>query len=256
MKVDALVLAGGSSKNLESEGVPTKASIKIDGRPMVEYVIDSLKKSKFVGKIAVVASPMSQANSWLSKADLFVTSTGTLTENMSLGLSTLDSPYPVLIISSDVPLITTEAIDDFINRCEDKSAEFFYPIISKEVVEASFPTVKRTYASLREGIFTGGNMGLVNAQVILQNMETVERAYQLRKSPVKLLWILGLRFVLKFIFHRLTITELEEAVSRLLNFKSRAIPTLYPQIGVDVDKISDLDTVRRALASGEKAGSQ
>ncbi len=253
MRVDALVLACGSSKHLKSE-VTAKALIEINSRPMVEYVIDSLKASKSVSKIAVVAPPISHSSSWLDKVDLLITSEGTLTENMKIGLSTLNSLHPVLIVSSDIPLITAEAIDDFINQCKKKDVDIFYPIISKKSVESLFPEVSRTYVFLREGIYTGGNVGLVNSQAILNNMETIQRAYKMRKSPVKLLRILGLRFILKFIFRRLAISELEEAVSQLLNSKSKAVVTDYPQIGVDVDKISDLNLVWKVLGSEKETG--
>lgn len=251
MIVDALILAGGSSKGLEREGEPAKAFIKINGKSMLEHVAESLKSSKSVRRVAVVGPPAMRDQSEKSGADIFLPTKGSLTENMSLGLAELNSSYPVLIASSDIPLITPEAIDDFVNRCEKIQADIFYSVVDRERIEKFFPGTKRTYAALREGTFTGGNVGLVNPRVVRENMELIERAFKLRKSPVKLVRILGLRFVLKFIFRRLTLGEVEERVSLLLNSKGRAVVTPYPQIGIDVDKVSDLELVRRFFQGGQ-----
>lgn len=250
--VDALVLAGGSSKGLEKEGEQAKASIRIDKKSMLEYVIASLKNSNSVQRVAVVGPAALQEKLETDNVDIFLPAKGSLTKNMSLGLAELNSSGPVLITSSDIPLITPEAIDDFINRCEKVDADICYSVVDRERIEKFFPGVKRTYVTFREGTFTGGNVGLVNPEVVRENMELIEKAFGLRKSPVKLLRILGLRFVLKFILHRLTLGEVEQRVSLLLNSRGRAVITPYPQIGIDVDKMSDLELARRFLQSGEE----
>jgi GTP:adenosylcobinamide-phosphate guanylyltransferase len=250
--VDALVLAGGTSKGLEKEGEQAKASIRINKKLMLEYVIASLRNSTSVRRIAVVGPPALQDKLRTARADIFLPASDSLTKNMSLGLAELNSLDPVLITSSDIPLVTPEAIDDFVSRCEKVDADICYSVVDRERIEKFFPGVKRTYATFREGTFTGGNVGLVNPKVVRENMELIEKAFGLRKSPVRLLRILGLRFVLKFIFHRLTLGEVEQRVSLLLNSRGRAVVTPYPQIGIDVDKMSDLELARRFLQSGEE----
>ena len=37
----------------------------------------------------------------------------------------------VIIVSSDIPMITGRVIDDFIDRCADKDADLCYPIVAK-----------------------------------------------------------------------------------------------------------------------------
>jgi len=47
----------------------------------------------------------------------------------------------------------------------------------------------------------------------------------------------------------LSIKEIEERIEKILHFKGAAIVTPYAEIGIDVDKPSDLDLVERYIAS-------
>ena len=75
----------------------------------------------------------------------------------------------------------------------------------------------------------------------------IEEAYEARKSPFKLAKMLGPKFIFKFLLRRLTIEELEERISSLIKAKGKAVVTSYPEIGMDVDKNSDLELARKML---------
>ena len=53
--------------------------------------------------------------------------------------------------------------------------------------------------------------------------------------------------MLKYLFRCLTVADLENKLSQLLQLKARAIPCDLSAIGTDVDKLSDLTVVRKAL---------
>ena len=76
----------------------------------------------------------------------------------------------------------------------------------------------------------------------------------LRKDPVGLCKTIGPGFILKFLLRRLTIREAEEKFSQLLGFKGVAVKCIYPEIGMDVDKPSDLDLVEQVLLGSNVNG--
>jgi len=252
--VDALVLAGGSTKGLtEDTNVGTKALIDINGRPMLAYILDALKGAGQVGKITVVLPSSVRNSQCLEKADIVVNGNGDMVENFYTGLSSMgngkdDSKHEVLVISADIPLITSEAVDDFIKRCREREASLYYPIVSKSAVEKRYPKVNRTYMALREGRFTGGNFFLFDRRVALRNRELLKKVIGVRKSPLDFIRILGLPFIVRFIFHWLTLPGLEKKISDLMGAKGVAVPTPYVEVSIDVDKVSDLDLVRAELA--------
>jgi len=252
MIVDAIILSGGSTKGLEAEGASAKGLIKIEGRSMISYIVEGLRKSSSIGRVVVIAPPAGESEPWASQVEKILSPAGSLTQNIEVGFQYLKSERPVLVLSCDIPLISPAAIDDFIKRCQERQAEIYYPVISRDLAEIQFPGFTRTYVKLKEGIFTGGNLCLIHPRVIEENIDLVERAYNLRKNPLLLLRLLGFRFILKFLFHRLTISELEARCSDLLKAKACAIITPYSELGMDVDKPSDLILAKKILKTPER----
>lgn len=254
MIVDAVVLAGAENtgKLREISDCTNEALIPVDGRPMVQYVIDALNAAAHVGKIVVVGPDEVRAVLEDSGA-VVVPSTGLITENVKRGLEELDSERLALLVTSDIPLVTPEAIDDFIDRCSELSGDLFYPIVSKEVNDNLYPGTSRTYFRLREGTFTGGNLFLARPRVVFECQPMLERVFAMRKKPWQLSQLLGFTFILKFLLRRLAIREIEERVRDIFSIHGVAVITPYPEIGIDVDKPSDLELAAESLGRYHQA---
>lgn len=251
MNVEAVVLAGADNhgKLGSVSSANYEALIPLCGRPMVHYVVDALKDAKSVGRIVVVGPVDAlRASGEMSGVDL-VQSGDSMVNNIRIGIDFLKPAGPVLIVTSDIPLIKAEAIDDFVSRCERTAAEIYYPIVSRETNEAEFPGVKRTYVRLKDGVFTGGNLALLEPEIIAACEDMISRAVAMRKKPWQLSRLLGFKFIFKLLFNRLTLAEIEERVHRVLGFRGVGVVSPYPEVGIDVDKPEDLQLVENALNS-------
>lgn len=249
MKVDAIVLAGAANTGRLQEVSPEKyeAAIPVGGKPLVKYVVEALQSTPRIREIVVVGP---KAIAPILPAGVRLVESGpTLTSNVLLGAEALKGSPKVLIVTSDIPFIHREAIEDFLDRCAELDAEVYYPIISKEANDQVYPDCVRTYVKLKEGVFTGGNIVLVSPSVLANSKVLMEKVLTLRKKPWKLAQLLGFSFVLKFFLQRLSLSELEKRVSQLLGVKSVAIISPYPEIGTDVDKPSDLELAERLMSA-------
>src|SRR5436189_299813 len=85
----------------------------------------------------------------------------------------------------------------------------------------SAPGMRRTYARLREGTFTGGNAVLVRPDVLLSQAAIVREAYAMRKKPWQLARLLGPLVITKYVLGRLRIADAEAAVGRILGVPAR-----------------------------------
>ena len=244
MRVDALVIAGGSSDKLQKgSAVAKEALIPIGNKVMVEYVMDALECTPGIDKIAVVG-PDELQSIFAHKERLIIAKEGeSAIDSVINGLELLKPQDRLLILTADIPLITQAAISGFLELCQDPSIDLYYPIVPKEANDAKYPGIKRTYVTLKDGIYTGGNAFLVNPNIIYDRIETGKRLVKLRKSPLALSSLIGWKFILKLLTKRLTIKEIEEKFSNLLDLKGKAIISPYPEIGIDVDKLSDLQFV-------------
>lgn len=251
MKVDAVVLAGGLNQEhlQQCSNVTLEALIPIGDRIMVDYVIGALKASQVVNKIAVVG-PVEELQKIYQEKDLILCPPGkTVINSVLQGLDALQPEGRVLVCTGDIPLINREVVDDFIGKCDREDIDLYYPVVPKEANDAKYPGVQRTYITLREGTFTGGNMFLVNPQIIAACAQKGEQLVRLRKSPLALSRQIGLLFILKFLLKVLSLQETEQRFSQLLGIKGKAVICHYPEVGIDVDKPSDLELVRKVLAS-------
>ncbi|MBI4733681.1 MAG: nucleotidyltransferase family protein [Rubrobacteridae bacterium] len=243
--VDAIVLGGGNAKGLAQ--VPAKGLVPIDGRPMVDYVLNALIGCSDVDRICVVLPVEHAFIDFTKKIDTVVAS-GSLPAVAKAGFDFIGAKNKTLVLSADVPMISPESISDFLNRCRETEASFYYPIVRYGESEKLYPNVKRTYAKVKDGRFTGGNIALVEPAFVYKNVAVIERLYELRKKPVKIARFLGIGFLIKFVLGMLSIRDIEERVGEITSMKCTGIVTPYPEIGIDVDKDSDLRLATQAIA--------
>ncbi|MDI6871867.1 MAG: nucleotidyltransferase family protein [Bacillota bacterium] len=255
-KLDAVVLAGADNNGslAACTDTPYEAMIDIQGRPMVEYVVDALRHSANVDRIVVVGPEHVLGPVLAGKVYRVVQSGRNIVENLIIGIEMLQPAGKILVVAADIPLLTTAAIDDFIERCREREADIYYPICRKEENEAKYPGMRRTYATLREGVFTGGNIFILNPAVVIKWRREIERAVAVRKSVLGMAKLLGFRLMVKFLLQSLSLREAEERVAKVLGCPVAAVETSYPEIGVDVDKPSDLELVTRHYRSRATSG--
>lgn len=251
MKVNAVVLAGRApSDALGQEGrSSSKGLLDINGKPMIQYVLDGLLGSAAVERIVVIG-PRQDLEAAVRGERVQVIEDGgkNLIDNLCLASAQLPQDVPLLVATSDIPLITGSIVDAYLELCSEAQADFYYPIVEKSVNEQKYPLVQRTYATLREGTFTGGNLSLIRPEVIPVAAPKALALMENRKNVLRLALILGLPFLVRLVLKRLTIPELEERVGTMLGIRARAVICPFPEIGIDVDKPSDLQLARAALA--------
>lgn len=246
---NALILAGTREKgSLEiTENVENKALIMLDGRPMIDYIVDALNNSENIDKILVVG-PKNELQPYIGKkVDEIINPGNSILENMEIGLKFFNSAENLLFLTSDIPLITPEAIDEFLEICTKRKAYIGYPIITKENIMKKYPETKRTYVKMKEGIFCGGNIVFFKPEVFFQKKKLIKELFDNRKATWKYVKILGLKFIFKFLFKTLTLKEVEKRVTDILGYNSIAAMISYPEIMIDLDKPSDLKLIRKFL---------
>jgi molybdopterin-guanine dinucleotide biosynthesis protein A len=247
--MDAVILAGApNAGNLQQlSAAQYEAEIEIDGRPMLDYIVIALKKVTTIGRI-VVAGP-EQVLSEQSRALIYkrVEAGQSMIDSLVNGLNILGGESALLVVTSDIPLLSKEAVEDFLTNCKKRSGDVFYSFISKENCETKYPGVNRTYVKLREGIFTGGNIALISQKVIHDNIDMLKKAVNMRKKPMQLGSLLGWKCLWHLILGKITIPEIEQRIDKTFNFKAVGVVSKYPEIGFDVDKPSDLILARKIL---------
>lgn len=255
MTLGALVLAGRDNTGALAEvsDAALEALVPVAGRPMIAYVLDALRSSGAVGPIVVVGEPDALREAAGSDGVTFAAPGKTLIDNLRIGFAALDGVQRVLAVTSDIPLLTGPAVDDFIARAGEAGGGFHYAVVERHVYEAAFPGSRRTWVRLRDGTFTGGNLFLTDAVVAAGALDLVDRFYANRKNPLGLARLLGLGTIVSFLLGRLTVPRLERRVSAMVGAQGRALITPYAEIAFDVDRGEDVAAAETWLTRRGKA---
>ncbi|NLV16779.1 MAG: NTP transferase domain-containing protein [Syntrophomonadaceae bacterium] len=251
-KYDAVILAGGINSGELRKFAPfeNEALIIIGSSPMICYIQKALKKTSCVGNI-IISCPGDSVRQIFSEDDklIFVNSGEDAMESFANAVPFIKSDK-VLVLPADIPFITQEAIEDFVNRCEEYEADVYYPLVSREVNEARFPGVRRTYVRLKQGVFTGGNLFLVKTEAVIKALDMGKKLVANRKHPLAIVRLFGADLVFKYITGQLSIPDIEKRFEDVLGIKGKAIISQYAEVGVDVDKPSDLKLAEKVLGQG------
>lgn len=250
--VGAVLLAGGRTKGelLARTRQPYRALIQVGGRSLLEYAMASLAASRTVEFTTVVGpaecrqcvSAMGESFSWMPMGE-------TMVDNLLAGVRTLGSEAEtVLACAADAPLVTGDLIDRVVDVSKARGHAFCYPIVEREVCQSAFPDGRRTYVRLRDGRFTGGNVMTASRQLLLAHHRRIAEVFAARKSPLRLATLLGLGLALRLPLGLVSIREAEARAGQVLGFPVSAWICDDPAMGVDVDKVTDLAIVEKALA--------
>ena len=253
MKYDAVILAGGENSSDLKKIAPydNEALIIIGKYPMIYYVYKSLRSSPLVENI-IVSGPVDSLRSILPREEnlYFVNGGENAIDSFSQAIELVNKigkTECLLVAPTDIPFITREAIEDFMHQCEQYDADFYYPVTAKTVNEKKFPGVNRTYVRLREGVFTGGNLFIMRKVMIDKGLNFARQMVENRKKPLKMARILGIGLAWKFIWGRLAIPVIEKRFFDMTGIRGKAIISDYAEVGVDVDKPSDLELAQKYL---------
>jgi len=250
--VNGVVLAGKRTVHnrlLEFAGdVNNKALIEIDGKAMIQHVIDGLNESRYIESIYLVAPESFKELSFDSEKPLEIIPCGdTVVENLLIAIRQSGEAENVAITTCDNPLFRGFMLDEFIQRCLKTDADFYYSVGKESVLKDSYPEVVRTYVRAKDDGYTGANVYFVNKSRFSADEQMLAKIDSYRKTPWKYVKLLGWTSLLKFALKRITLEEVEARASEIIGCRFKLIPMPFPECGIDVDKVSDLTLVRELV---------
>jgi hypothetical protein len=231
--VEAIILAGGQAHDplARKFGVASKTLMPYQGRPLVEYTLEALLQAGLEVILVGPTVPLSPP----PRATL--PDQGSLLANLEVGINAARGER-VLVATGDMPFLRQEAVRWVLENAPQ--AGFVYTIIARATIERRFPGMRRTYARVREGQFTGGNLVIVDKKLFFTALPLLKRALALRKKPLALARMIGFATLLRVLLGQADIAGLEARVSQIIGVPARALITPYAEVGVDIDTEEDL----------------
>ena len=233
----------------------SKALLDMEGRTMLERVMDALQGSKYVENIVVVGLEGDMGMQFQRPVDQYLPDQGSLVGNVLAGVNYLRQEHPdmksVLFSTADLPALTAANVDSFIERCEPFDKGIYYIFVTREKMDARFPNSKRTYTKLKGVEIAGGDIAIGQVDVADENEELWRSLTNARKHAWKLARIVGFRVLIKLLFRQLTIDDIEELASKIIGRPARIVLDAPAETAMDVDKPGQLELLRADLQSAQ-----
>ncbi|WP_152046218.1 molybdenum cofactor guanylyltransferase [Aureimonas psammosilenae] len=243
-RVSALILAGsrpGGDPLALTEGVPQKALIAIEGRPMLHHVVTALKAVPEIGRIAV-SSPEPLPGDGFE----WIASRETPSLSVSAALDALGTP--LLVTTADHPLLKPKWIAHFLAH-SPPGASAVVGLAKEAAVQAAAPETKRTYLRLGGQAWSGCNLFLLADPQARQVVGFWRRLEAHRKKPWRMASLIGPGAILAYLTGRLRIEGALSRIGRLTGATVGMVDMPFGEAAIDVDKPSDLVLVRRLMAA-------
>lgn len=259
----AIVLAGDRSAAdplLSATGKPCKALIEIGGVPMVFRVLETLAGSGAVEGIVLSgpsqSSPAVAAGLSARLAELDVdwrTPQQTPSTSAHVALEAIDPAVPALLTTADHPLLTGEMVRHFCAASRATGADVTVGLAPYALVQAAFPTMRKTVLRFSDGEFCGCNLFAFMTPAGRAMADFWRQVERERKSPLKVIRILGWQAVLRYRFGKLSLDEAMDLLSRRTGLRLAAVRMPFADAAVDVDSPSDYALVQQRFAAATTA---
>ncbi len=245
--MNAIVLAGGGPDAVSGTvpGLPNKAFVEIGGIALAGRVIAALRATPGIERIIVVAPAAAHGHAALAGADERRADGTRMVESLKSGLAGSPPDELTLIAASDLPVLTTAAIAEFLAAAKDRDLDVAYAIVSQRVHAAAYPQVPHTWAKMVDGRFCGGGLAAVKPRVLPALEAVLDDLGVARKSPLRLAALFGWDILPRFALGSLTVEAAERRATAILQAPAGAIVCTHPEVAVNVDRVSDI-----ALANG------
>jgi len=250
----AIVTAGGIPKPDEplyeyTQG-KSKALLEIAGKPMVQWVLDAVGASDKVEQVVIVGLGPDSGVS-CQKPLTYIPNQGSMLDNVRTSIDKVVELNPeaelILMVSSDIPALTTEMVDWAIETAQETEDDMYYNLITKEVMEARFPGSKRSFIKFKDAEICGGDMNLVRASAASGNDELWEQLIAARKNVFKQAALFGFSTLILLLTRQLSIHDAAPRVSKQIGIRGRAIFCPYAELAMDVDKPNQFELLRADL---------
>ena len=243
---NALVLAGSRGEVdavAAYAGVAHKALITLQGKTLLARVVGALRAAG-AARIAVISShPDVRGEAMRLGVDVIDEASGP-SLSVKRGAEVLGTP--LLVTTADHALLEGDWVRQFLADIP-ASVDVAALVAARATVEAAAQGTERTWLKLADGHWSGCNLFWLSNRQSLGVIDLWRRVEAERKRPWRMAQILGPSVLVKYASGQLTLKSAAAQLGRLAGVTAAIVETPYGLASVDVDKVADLDLVRKIV---------
>jgi GTP:adenosylcobinamide-phosphate guanylyltransferase len=237
-------------------GARCKSMASIDGIPMVFRVLDALAAATEINARILCGPPQSimdlepDLTARVSSGEIqWFENQQTPSASAYHVLQSLPEQTPVLLTTADHAMLNGPMIDYFCTRTRSSGCDVVAGLARHEVVTKAYPRTRRTATRLQDGSYCGCNLFAFLTPQARRAADFWRQVEKQRKSPLRVIRVLGMMAVLRYLLGKLTLADALDRMSRRLGFRAGAVEMPFPEAAIDVDSVGDLELVGEIVAN-------
>ena len=247
---DVVIPAGGTidADFAARIGSPFRALAPLgpEKMPVLQHVVAVLRASGAVGQIVCAAPEAVQ--SAVDGVDVWLPAGDSGPQNIVAGLRTLPPDALALVCTSDLPLMTADAVARFVSALAPDAA-LAVGMVRADAYNAAYPDAPpSTFVTLRDaGPVTLTGLFAVRPEALFRRQALLDSLFGARKSQARMAGILGPRLLLAWLTHRLTLSALTARAETLLGATVQVVDHTDPTLAYDMDTAEDYEYATQHL---------
>jgi len=256
-KFTAVVLAadrGPDDPVARAAGARCKSMAPIDGAPMVFRVLDALLASTEINARTLCGPPQSivelepELGARIRSGEVgWMENKQTPSTSAYHVLQSLPEQTPVLLTTADHAMLSPRIVDYFCAGARNTGCDVVAGVARHEAVTKAYPQTQRTATHLQDGSYCGCNLFAFLTPRARRAADFWRQVETQRKKPLRVIRVLGVMAVLRYLLGQLSLAEALERVSRRLGFKAGAVIIPFPEAAIDVDSVKDWKLVEEIV---------
>ena len=236
--MNAVITAGApiGGDFAELAGVSFKALAPMRGRTLLDGTIEALHQVG-IERIAVVGGD-DVARSCAGRVTRIVPDAGSGAGNVLAALDAWnDDGAPLLYLTCDMPYVDATSLRDFLDRAPRDTLAM--PLTEHAQFVQRFPDAPAAGITLAGERVVNGGVFLIPADASPRIRSFATQLFDARKAPWRMATIAGPLLLLRFMFGRLSIAQLEQRAKDVLHMNVLAVRDAAPELAYDVDVADD-----------------
>jgi CTP:molybdopterin cytidylyltransferase MocA len=255
MSLHAIITAGGIPRPEDTLYSYTQGKFKvllpIEGKPIIQWVVDALIESGEVDKIIIVGLP-SDTPIRSKRKITFVESKNDLMLNIQAAAEKVIELDPTctdcFLVSGDIPGLTAEMVKWLVDKVKKSPPmDIHYTVVARLTMESEFPGSKRTYTKMKDCEVSGGDCSVFNPHMAIDPNARWRKLIDYRKSPLKQAALIGFDTLFLLLIGQLSLKQAERRVTRRLNICGEVVLAPFAGIAMDIDKAHQFEIMRKYL---------
>jgi len=248
-KYNLIIMATDEKGSLYKEtGYLNKYLIPILGKPMLDWVIEAFFMSQYVENIIVIGheeldklASMRYVKKRINPSNNFVQNTLAGVNYIKTNIYKNSNKHNGYLFSfGDAVFLNHKIIEDSLIKIYQGNADIVLSYIEKNSFKKKKIKADRDYFAFNNKYYTKSNLYYIkNFNNSINSLQMLQEFINSKNNPDKMLEKIG--------YKEKNLDDLENYFSKKLNSRLKIIIQPYPQLGMNIEKISDLKSAKRYL---------